>query len=274
MVFTFPRTYFCYLDILGFSRYVLNLNNITDLQANPTEKQKLLLNYYNIIHPLVMGPIYGQHHIFTNEDVNKLIQSGSPRLNSYIISDSILLWTDDVSHLSFILLLDVVKHIIMTNMTWSQGFPIRGAISMGSLSFNHTEINSSKLNITTSLVGDALVKAADLEWKQNWAGCAVNNEIIDYLIERYPMGNILTELEEWKLLVKYKVPMKQNPQRKAEYAVVWPSHFSSGPKTILDLPIKLTFERNEPMLNPSITQKYENTLEFVHYLFTLYSREK
>ena len=203
MVITFPKTYFCFLDILGFSKFVLNLNKQPEFQHNPLLKQKKLVDYYNVIQPLVLGSVYGNYRTFTNEDISKLMKTDDPRLNSYIVSDSILLWTDDVSYQSLILLLDVVKHIIMANFSWDKGFPIRGAISMGSLSFNQNELRSSKINFVTSLVGDALVKAADLEWRQNWAGCAVDDRIINYLVEKYPETDIVRELQEWKLLVKY-----------------------------------------------------------------------
>ena len=274
MVYTFPQTYFCFLDILGFSRFVMRLNKNPEFHRNPLMKQKKLMDYYNVIQPLVLGSVYGNYRTFSNDEVKELMKTDDPRLNSYIVSDSILLWTDDVSYQSLILLLDVVKHIIMANFSWSKGFPIRGAISMGSLSFNQNELRSSKINFVTSLVGDALVKAADMEWNQNWAGCAVDDSIIEYLIDRYPGADVVDELQEWKLLVKYPVPLKAKPRHPLSYAVVWPSDFKSADNTIYDLPIQLTFERNGSIERTSIQEKFQNTLSYIHYLFQLYSGSK
>lgn len=271
MVYTFSDTFVCFLDILGFSKYVLSLNDIPKFKADPILKQKELLKYYNIIYPLVIGPVYGQFQNFSNTQAKKIVQTQKPRLNSYIVSDSILLWTDDCSYQNFILLVDAVKHIIMTNFSWMNGFPIRGAISKGSLSFNNVGLKSSKVNFITSLVGDALVKAVNLERVQNWAGCAVDSEVMKFLQEKYPDAEIDHELHNWRLITKYPIPMRLTKGLNSEYAIVWPSEFDIKKQKIYDLPIQITFERNGPFIDQGIQEKYNNTIKYVHDLIEIFS---
>jgi hypothetical protein len=247
------------------------MNKIPEFREDPTKKQKQLLDYYSVLEPLVMGPVYGKGKITTNDEVASIVKTEKPKLNSYIVSDSIFLWTDDVSFQSFITIIDVIKHLIMTNFSWSSGFPIRGGVAMGSITFQHNEFDTSKLNIMTSLVGDALVKAAVLEVNQNWSGCMVDEEIMTYFQNKFPDRNIENELRHRQLLIRYPIPLKKPTKNLENLAIIWPSHYEVGKQNIYDLPVKMTFERNGSLSDPLILTKYENTIKFVHELFQIYA---
>ena len=107
-------------------------------------------------------PNLQSNHQF-NHQTNISFNIDSSSLNSLIVSDSIFLWTDDQSLASLLTLIDAVKHIIRTNFFWEFGFPLRGGISMGSVTFQKVDWDSPKINSIATIVGDALVKAAMIE---------------------------------------------------------------------------------------------------------------
>ena len=82
----FPKCFFAYLDILGFSRFVLNMNKLPEFRDDPIKKQKQLLDYYSVLEPLVMGPVYGKGKITTNDEVASIVKTEKPKLNSYIVT--------------------------------------------------------------------------------------------------------------------------------------------------------------------------------------------
>ena len=94
MVNTFPYTFFAYLDLLGFSRFVLNLSDHPDYKNAPEKKQQTLLYYYNVLEPMVNGSIFSKKGKKLYEDTS-IFQYPEVVLNSMIVSDSIFLWTDD-----------------------------------------------------------------------------------------------------------------------------------------------------------------------------------
>ena len=287
MITTFPYTYFAFLDLLGFSQFVLTLASQEQSSRDPASKQQILLYYYNVLEPLVNGSIFStkrdsQEHSQlnpktyipnnpnnpqTNPQTNSSFNITSSSLNSLIVSDSIFLWTDDQSLASLLTLIDAVKHIIRTNFLWDFGFPLRGGISMGSVTFQKVDWNSPKINSIATIVGDALVKAAMLEKRQQWAGCIIDDEIISYLQGVHPDRNIVEELTLRKAMIRYPAPIKKGLPGKSYNVVMWPETVPhSIGSDFYEIPIRSTFERNGPISDLSILEKLENTLEFVRFL--------
>lgn len=252
MLETFNKTFFCFLDLLGFSRFVLKLSN--EYRDDPGAKQKKLMHYYGVLEPLVNGSIFQK--------------DAQPTLNSFIVSDSIFLWTDDTTLESFRNILQVVKNILYTNFSWKNGFPCRGAIAMGSVTFQKTTMDSPKINRIATVVGDSLVRAAELERYQQWAGCIIDDAIIEHFEIQSPNIDVVTPLRQQKLMVRYPVPMKKN--NRESYVVCWPFEFVAGERHAYDRMITKTFERNGVISEKGIRDKLNNTMDFVHDLHDLY----
>lgn len=269
MNYVFPKTFFAYLDLLGFSQFVLNLSAQKEFQNDPFRKQQTLLYYYNVLEPLVNGSIFAQKSISesgnaTNIEMNNDFKVQISELNSMIVSDSIFLWTDDLSPSSFSKLLRVVKNIINTNILWDLGFPLRGGISMGSITYQRIDWETPKINAISTLIGDALVKAAALESNQSWAGCMIDPAVIQYFKTAENSSNTIAYLEQQDLITWYKCPLKTAPSD--AYVVKWPEVKGNARLSLYDLPITMTFQRNGPINEISIQRKLQNTLNFVHSL--------
>ncbi|UYP47146.1 hypothetical protein NEF87_003431 [Candidatus Lokiarchaeum ossiferum] len=269
MNYVFPTTFFAYLDLLGFSQFVLNLSAQEEFQKDPFRKQQTLLYYYNVLEPLVNGSIFAHKSIPSPENVEPIKNYNNfkvkiSELNSMIVSDSIFLWTDDLSIEGFTKLLHVVKSIINTNMLWDFGFPLRGGISMGSITYQRIDWETPKINAISTLVGDALVKAAAIEANQDWAGCMLDSEIVEYFKALDNSNDTIKYLEQQNLINHYKCPLKTVPSD--AYVVKWPEVKGKVNLSLYDLPITMTFQRNGPILETSIQQKLQNTLDFVHSL--------
>ncbi|WP_371802642.1 hypothetical protein [Candidatus Lokiarchaeum ossiferum] len=269
MNYVFPTTFFAYLDLLGFSQFVLNLSSQEEFQKDPFRKQQTLLYYYNVLEPLVNGSIFAHKSISSPENVEPIKNYNNfkvkiSELNSMIVSDSIFLWTDDLSIEGFTKLLRVVKSIINTNMLWDFGFPLRGGISMGSITYQRIDWETPKINAISTLVGDALVKAAAIEANQDWAGCMLDSEIVEYFKALDNSNDTIKYLEQQNLINHYKCPLKTVPSD--AYVVKWPEVKGKVNLSLYDLPITMTFQRNGPILETSIQQKLQNTLDFVHSL--------
>ncbi|MHA1672294.1 MAG: hypothetical protein ACTSYI_01575 [Promethearchaeota archaeon] len=276
MITTFPHTFFAYLDLLGFSQFVLTLASQEQSRKDPASKQQILLYYYNVLEPLVNGSIFS-----AKRDSQELPQTNpqtipqtiipfnitSSSLNSLIVSDSIFLWTDDQSLGSLLTLIDAVKHIIRTNFLWDFGFPLRGGISMGSVTFQKVDWDSPKINSIATIVGDALVKAAMLEKMQQWAGCIVDDDVIIFLQNALPDLNIRDELTGRKAIIGYPAPIKNEIPGKPYNVVMWPETIqNSVGSDFYEIPIRSTFERNGPITDSTILEKLNNTLDFVRFI--------
>ncbi|MHA1619921.1 MAG: hypothetical protein ACTSVZ_11630 [Promethearchaeota archaeon] len=260
---------------------MLTLASQEQSSRDPTSKQQILLYYYNVLEPLVNGSIFSakreknppqqsnlQSINQSNNQSNISFNIDSSSLNSLIVSDSIFLWTDDQSMGGLLTLIDAVKHIIRTNFLWQFGFPLRGGISMGSVTFQKVDWDSPKINSIATIVGDALVKAAMIEKKQQWAGCIIDDDIINFLQSTHPNLNIVEELIQRKAMIQYPAPIKKEIQGKDYYVVKWPEIVpnSINSSAFYEIPIRSTFERNGPITDSTILEKLNNSLDFVRFI--------
>ena len=166
-------------------------------------------------------------------------------------------------------MLYAVKHIINTNILWDLGFPLRGGIAMGSISYQRMDLGTSKINSISTLVGDALVKAAALEKQQNWTGCVIEDDIIPTLQETYPDRNVFDQFKERNLITKYNAPMKDqlhSGNQRDYYSLIWPDIPTNRDLNYYTRPIEMTFERNGEIIEEDIKLKLSNTFQFIQFL--------
>lgn len=150
------KKYVGFLDILGFS----------DLVTNNSE-EKLIQIYEELLAPIV-------------ETGLSLPESPRPsnfKINSLVISDSIVLWTDDSTEESFFKIITVMGMILFAGI--ATGIPLRGSITAGSLTRLSNKYESNTNNVTETVLGKGLVDAYLLEKTQQWSGCIISKSALE-----------------------------------------------------------------------------------------------
>jgi len=247
--------YLAFLDILGF-KDIVNKNTHDEL--------------YNIYMTLFGSTVLGLSQNATiNEHSETKIDTRKMQVYSRIISDSIILWTNDIEISSFVEIVKTTNLLLRNSIVG--GLPLRGAICMGNLTRLQSKIDSPKFNCD-ALFGDALVKAYTKEGSQEWSGCVVENDCLqrhmDMLVEienthpvmKKPFIDILVEQG---LLIKYNVPYK-NDVIKEDYVINWVAKQES---TFTEKYIRTSFSKYNKSIDVSdVEKKIKNTLDFVTFV--------
>lgn len=246
------KRYVAFLDILGFKELV-NRNGL----------EELLVLYQSVLEK-------GLHMSLTvleMAEVEKELPDSA--LRAMIISDSIMVWSENDSINSFVVITKAVQSMLYTSL--ALGMPLRGAISYGELE----EIKVSHKNALPApiLLGDGLTKAVDAEKKQKWSGCIVTLECINAvkhgIIEanQYP---VLKYLVLDGALITYDVPLGKG-EVKREYCINWPMTTRQGEIEPSDLRNK--FLMHNKRHNDDVEEKIMHTLAFCSYCWDLPKRQ-
>ncbi len=232
--------YVAFLDILGFKDMVLN-----------NEHEKLVPAFERLFAKSV------------NDGVSLFSHSPGKYypINCLVVSGSIFLWTEHDNPSQFFLLVASVRSIIGGCMSW--GFPLRGAISHGDLSFSHTRLHEKKDLFAQTLIGKAIVNAYQDEKKQEWAGCIITKPTVQYVEEKHNTSGDIKTLSNrlpQRYLFKYKVPMKEG-EIEDRYVVNWIPNFTG---TLDSQTIRARFAMHKKNVkNWSVERKIVNTLNFI-----------
>ena len=193
----FNHTYVCFLDILGFKDLVEN--------NKPSKLTKIYKD-------LLQNTVDTTTDFWKEKDLEKL--TGGVKLNSLVISDSIIIWTSDPTPLAFIKLLVSVHSIMFQTMHY--GIPLRGGLSAGQL----TVLKSTN---NTTVFGKGLVNAYKLESHQDWSGCIVDEECIDafkYFTKGRRTKKRPLKLADIYFLKQYPAPMKSG-KMEVRWVIDW-----------------------------------------------------
>jgi hypothetical protein len=137
-----------------------------------------------------------------------------PEINVLHVSDSIILWIPEISEYTIFYLINSVRELMVNFLR--RGVPLRGGISMGELSVKR---HSDHVNV----FGIALSQAYRIEKDQQWSGCTIDSQCIDYMNS---MEESLLEVAlEQKLIAKYKVP-KKHGKVEDHFVINWSSDAS------------------------------------------------
>lgn len=243
------EVFFAFLDILGFKDLVNNNSN------------KNLIDLYSKIIDGSVENALSKGQINIDEDGNTNPNLDYASVNTLVISDSILLWTNHDHPWSFMDLILVVREILYNSM--KAGIPLRGAIARGPLvTQQHDKSKGDILIHRYTVVGKALVEAYKKEAIQEWSGCLIDEECISSL-----MGSVINDtlniLLNKNVIIKYKVPYKLG-NIKEEYVLNWVSDKMSN-KTIRE-----SFSKyNKSVNNWAVESKIKNTLEFLTHVQSL-----
>jgi hypothetical protein len=167
------NVYVCFLDVLGFKDLINN-------------------NDHDVLDRIFDSKIIRAINEFNHDDIDIFRYE---RVNTLSVSDSIVLWTNDASPNSMINIVYQTKSVMLSCLL--NGIPLRGAIACGPISVK-------KQDGQTIIIGKALTRAYELEGKQNWSGCVIDENLIknsnhyDYMLEKH-------------LIFDYQVPYKAGP---------------------------------------------------------------
>jgi len=251
MTQSFDNCFVGFFDILGFK----------DLVSNNTHKFLeslyigLIDNYLNVWKDLI-----NKH---TKFDLNT---DKDHQINVLMISDSLILWTNEISFISCSKFIGLANLLIHESIMI--GIPIRGAISVGPLTIFEND------NIQT-LFGRSLTDACILENNQNWAGGIISKNFVDYVnmkIVNYPADEIIRKknkpfrnvIDFFKYkedIVKYKVPLKSG-KVKYYYALNWPKAFKPNRFMNQQKILDSFAEYNKNTSDWKVENIKKNTLEF------------
>ena len=247
--------YLAFLDILGFKDLIEN-NELSYLKEL-YERIEL-----GVMYSMAVSNI--EHRLERKNDY-KLPPIEKTHLNSLVISDSIVIWTDDASPRSFVEIISTVAAYL--NHSMSEGLPLRGAISMGEIAIKagtHSETN--KLNSYTTVLGKALTKAYLLENKVNCAGCIIDDLCISYYQGHYEMAQepkpvSIKMLEKLNLLKKYAIPLKAGDVTE-HYTINWTQFM--GNRRLNESEVRDAFSKHNKTCNKwEVEEKIVNTLNFL-----------
>jgi len=243
--------YIAFLDILGFKDLIEN-NQLDDVIKLYDKFEPSLL------YSMAFTNLEWRSKNLKNSDLPGL---DNMPLNSLMISDSILIWTDSDSGKDFIQLLNTVKYHFQ--LALSYGVPLRGAITFGELAIKSgVHEKSNKMNGFSTILGKPLTKAYILENQAEWSGCIVDQDCIDYYNDYVGDDELPADtefLEQMTMLKRYKVPMKSG-ELKEYYTVNWTTF---GNKRVERDSIRKSFSKHSKRVNNwAVETKILNTLRY------------
>jgi hypothetical protein len=246
-----------FLDVLGFKEMVENCTH--------DKLQRVYQNAFinNATYSLASGkivPVETPDGSFVTPDLS------NPLTSCLIVSDSVILWTQNASMQSFVNIVSAVGKILVSG--FYTGLPMRGGIALGELSsMAHAAGPNGNVSIQT-VFGKALTDAYKIESIQQWAGCAVSQACIDRYIQESEkhtdsVADLATidYLESEKILLKYQVPTKSGNEEM--WVVNWAKFNKDMPSQHT---VRSAFEMHNKMVSDESTKKkVENTLAFLSH---------
>lgn len=122
------------------------------------------------------------------------------------------------------------------------------------------------LNYKTAILGDAVVKAVKLEGNQNWSGCCVHNDCINYLLKDSDSAKLLDILFDRKILVEYDIPFKNETKNLSKYVINWIDCQVPEVKEYFENMIRKCFKKST---DKKVIEKMNNTLKFVDFILSI-----
>jgi len=207
-----------FLDVLGFSAFV------------SASSHRTVQNVYDGLFGLApLGLVGATTKLVERENGERF---GTPDLGRVdtsllVISDSIVVFSDRADHSGFLKTLAAVRNLLA--VAFYSGLPLRGAVTVGPLSYVPYQVESKATVSIQSLYGKALVDAKNLEAEQSWSGGVVSDEAVEALkqIVAGPDGPEQVEVSDFippELMRRWQVPVKVDGQIETEerWAISWP----------------------------------------------------
>jgi hypothetical protein len=256
------KVFVAFLDILGFSQFIKKNSHDVVLKFYQQFCEMIQISTAQTAQAAFQKPWF---NLVPHNDGSQAVMANldNTKINSFLMSDSIIFWTQSDSMKSFVELVATVKNFLICQFTI--GFPVRGAITHGELNFITGALQASSVMIQHQLVGKSLVEAVELEGDQDWSGCIIHQDAIkkysdNFELMRHQFNNLasLADLQGIGLIAKYLVPLKVG--KKKEYVINWADKI----KTMTDYQaVERVFSRHNKSLNDGVKLKIENTKQFI-----------
>ena len=247
--------YVAFLDILGFKR-IASINSHEHLKS-----------VYRNFSETILDSLSNGKYVLSNDGETESLSPDirQATVNSLLVSDSILIWTDDNAAESFCDIVKAVQSLLAFSMI--DGIPLRGAISIGALTSVLNQLPTKNHNFQHSLFGKAIVDAAEAEKKQDWSGCEITKDAIEFYKSKCSSGESLITN---KLILNYPVPRKEGEMETQGYVINWTNHPQAGidSNTVKDAfappfdPNTVEWEKFKKDEWPKVERKLKNTLKF------------
>ncbi|QJD87608.1 hypothetical protein [Cohnella herbarum] len=231
--------FIAFLDILGF-RDMVNSNSHNDLEK-------------------IIESVIERNVLRAEKNVNKTLRDlkyDDVQISFLTLSDSIIIWTGDKNALSFVGFIMIVN--ILSAALMYDGVPIRGGISCGPISI--------KQDKRQYLYGKGIVKAYNIEKKQDWSGVVIDPEVLK-LDELYNSKEIEL-LRSHNHIVDYKVPNKSGEMCE-QPCLNWPTGLQllSKMNRLEKIDIRSKFEMHKKSINDwGVENKILNTIRFYNWV--------
>lgn len=240
------KTFVAFLDILGFKDLVKN--NDTETLFSIYNKSIVSLNAF----------------LKTEWNSKERPQHvADPIIKTFIVSDSIIIYSEKNDIGSFLKIVAYI-HSLISNLI-IEGLPVRGALSFG----DFIDFSSPGQNI---LLGKSIVKSYELETRQQWAGCIIDDSCFEHFGFDINHDPIHPYLKEWPFFLKYNVPLKNgngDSVTGSHFVINWPQWYLEEkgqfnyltPEFVGDAFAK----HGKSISGNGIQQKIKNTVEFCIY---------
>lgn len=244
------KRYLGFLDILGFREMVTSM---------PNDKLQRIFENFRIYVQRSLAE--GKTTLQNGKMVSDLSAS---TINSALMSDSLVFWTNTDSTMEFFQLVNLIQDFMMFCHNKPKIF-LRGAITIGDFFYDNSGLIKGKnsLNSHTLLFGKALVEAFILEKTIDIAGCIITEDAIKRASEEENLAfkeNFDNCLKERKI-VEYETPTKKGVTK--YYNINWVQDTTYPTRD----EIKEGFtSHNKKLDNEGAVKKMENTLAFYDFI--------
>ncbi|HEY0828408.1 MAG TPA: hypothetical protein VGE40_09960, partial [Bacilli bacterium] len=181
------------------------------------------------------------------------------KVNFISISDSYVLYTQNNTYTSLLQIISAVG--VLFTISMANGLPLRGAITVGRIFTRKNKFN--KIN-QFNVFGKPLVRAYELESEQEWAGCRIDPQCFLSLGDK--MEYSINRLIDFKFIIKYRVPLKDNVYSE-EYVLNWTNFHVTSLGGTNRLNIDLKFSMHRKKINSfAVKLKISNTVDFLIFI--------
>ncbi len=175
------------------------------------------------------------------------------------ISDTVIFWTQDGSAESIEEFLDVCYRFNTSQNGFN--FPVRGTLIYDEMEIIiGNQFNEVGGTYSANMIyGKGLIKAHIKTGSQNWAGCTIDNSVVEQLVK---IGSIATLNH---IAVKYMVPYKcSTTDQQEEYVLrlakdtLNTEHYENYKRNIVEV-----FKKDNKEMNDKAEEKLNNTIKFL-----------
>lgn len=251
------KVFCCYLDVLGFKQKLLSKSD-----SEQADIIKSLFSYLVISIPENLIRQSGDNIDREEIDLETI------NTNSILISDSIILWTENCEYQNVIEFIHRVQRLMRN--CFVGGFPLRGTISYGSLFHNEKNIASKTYNHYDLIVGPALMNAYKTEINFEWMGCTLDSECFEEITKIITQNNNSLNFEadnlfKENILVKY-TPPKKSGDVETLYTINWVDLIIQGLYNKSEIQNQFMKNINSTKLAWQDKRKIDNTNSYISFI--------